>query len=170
MKFCLTLAATVLLGAISLEAHAQQPWLADRAYGEGIGIRVGNLELHPGIAGEVGYDSNYFLRAPGEQGGVLSAYVLRVTPSITMATLGAQRGLVNSWNREVRSELEDQSLLMSGQQIGRQPDRGRDYTESLQMFSAIKYFGGQAKICIFEDESHMLEVKGKPLSGGCDPN
>ena len=91
MKFCLTLAATVLLGAISLEAHAQaqQPWLADRKYGEGIGVRVGNLELHPGISGEVGYDSNYFLRAPSED--PLSAYRLRVTPSITLSTLGAQR-------------------------------------------------------------------------------
>ena len=91
MKFCLTLAATVLLGAISLEAHAQaqQPWLADRKYGEGIGVRVGNLELHPGIAGEVGYDSNYFLRAPSED--PLSAYRLRITPSITLSTLGQQR-------------------------------------------------------------------------------
>lgn len=91
MKFCLTLAATVLLGAISLQAHAQaqQPWLADRRYGEGIGVRVGNLELHPGIAGEVGYDSNYFLRAPSEV--PLSAYRLRVTPSITLTTLGTQR-------------------------------------------------------------------------------
>ncbi len=90
MKFCLTLAATVLLGAISLEAHAQQPWLADRRYGEGIGVRVGNLELHPGVSGEVGYDSNYFLRAPSEV-PVLSAYRLRITPSITLATLGPQR-------------------------------------------------------------------------------
>jgi len=91
MKFCLTLAATVLLGAISLEAHAQaqQPWLADRKYGEGIGVRVGNLELHPGISGEVGYDSNYFLRAPSEN--PLSAYRLRITPSISLSTLGAQR-------------------------------------------------------------------------------
>lgn len=91
MKFCLTLAATVLLGAISLEAHAQsqQPWLADRKYGEGIGVRVGNLELHPGIAGEVGYDSNYFLRASSED--PLSTYRLRVTPSITLSTLGQQR-------------------------------------------------------------------------------
>jgi hypothetical protein len=91
MKFCLTLAATVLLGAISLQAHAQaqQPWLADRRYGEGIGVRVGNLELHPGIAGEVGYDSNYFLRAPSET--PLSAYRIRVTPSITLSTLSQQR-------------------------------------------------------------------------------
>ena len=91
MKFCLTLAATVLLGAITLQAHAQaqQPWLADRKYGEGIGVRVGNLELHPGIAGEVGYDSNYFLRAPSET--PLSAYRLRVTPSITLSTLSQQR-------------------------------------------------------------------------------
>jgi len=85
------LAATVLLGAISIEAHAQaqQPWLSDRRYGEGIGVRVGNLELHPGIAGEVGYDSNYFLRAPSED--PLSAYRLRVTPSITLSTLSPQR-------------------------------------------------------------------------------
>jgi hypothetical protein len=89
MKFCLTLAATVLLGAISLEAHAQQPWLADRRYGEGIGVRVGNLELHPGIAAEVGYDSNYFLRAPAED--PLAAYRIRVTPSISLSTLGPQR-------------------------------------------------------------------------------
>jgi len=89
MKFCLTLAATVLLGAISLEAHAQQPWLSDRMYGEGIGVRVGNLELHPGISGEVGYDSNYFLRAPSED--PIAAYRLRITPSITLATLGQQR-------------------------------------------------------------------------------
>jgi hypothetical protein len=91
MKFCLTLAATVLLGAISLEAHAQaqQPWLADRKYGEGMGVRVGNLELHPGISGELGYDSNYFLRASEED--PLSAYRIRITPSITLSTLGQQR-------------------------------------------------------------------------------
>jgi len=95
MKFCLTLAATVLLGAIAHQAHAQaqQPWLADRKYSEGIGVRVGNLELHPGIAGEVGYDSNYFLRAPSET--PLSAYRLRVTPSITLSTLGVQRSQAN---------------------------------------------------------------------------
>src|SRR5450432_3259515 len=90
MKFRLTLAATLLFGALPLTAHAQsQPWLADRQYGEGIGVRVGNLELHPGIAGEVGYDSNYFRRAPEED--PIAAYRLRVTPSISLATLGAAR-------------------------------------------------------------------------------
>lgn len=91
MKFCLTLAATALLGAFATRAHAQaqQPWLSDRKYGEGIGIRTGNLELHPGIAAEVGYDSNYFLRAPSED--PLSAFRIRVTPSISLSTLGLQR-------------------------------------------------------------------------------
>lgn len=89
MKFCLSLAATVLLGAFSLEAHAQQPWLADRKYGEGMGIRVGNLEIHPGVSGELGYDSNYFLRAPVED--PIAVYRFRVTPSISLATLGQQR-------------------------------------------------------------------------------
>src|SRR5476649_1438496 len=92
MKFRLTLAATLLLGALPLTAHAQtQPWLANRRYGEGIGVRVGDLELHPGISGEVGYDSNYFLRAPQE--GPLGSYRFRVTPSISLSTLGAQRSL-----------------------------------------------------------------------------
>ena len=107
MKFCLTLAATVLLGAISLEAHAQQPWLADRRYGEGIGIRVGNLELHPGISGEVGYDSNYFLRAPADVPPPHAAYRLRVTPSISLATLGLQR-------REANGAPATQSLTFRG--------------------------------------------------------
>ena len=40
-------------------------WLQDRRYSEGIGIREGDIELHPGIAGEVGYDSNWFLRSSG---------------------------------------------------------------------------------------------------------
>ncbi len=93
MKFRLTLAATLLLGALPLKAHAQsQPWLADRRLGEGEGIRVGNLELHPGIAGEFGYDSNYFLRATDDSiGPVIATYRLRVTPSISIATLGAKR-------------------------------------------------------------------------------
>ena len=92
MKFRLTLAATLLFGVPPLTAHAQQqPWLADRRYGEGIGVRVGNLELHPGISGEFGYDSNYFLRGKGDVQPILAAYRLRVTPSISVSTLGAQR-------------------------------------------------------------------------------
>jgi len=58
------------VGAVALfatRAVAAQPqytapsgtpeWLQDRRYNEGIGIRAGDLEIHPGIAGEFGYDS-----------------------------------------------------------------------------------------------------------------
>jgi len=105
----------------STRALAQgQPWLGDRRFGGGIGVRAGNFELHPGIAGEVGYDSNFYQSAgkvtlPGEtvlvppafqptapNGGALggvgvfnepSIGVLRfrVTPSLTLKTLGPQR-------------------------------------------------------------------------------
>src|SRR5258708_32969210 len=61
--------AVILLATGAAAAQSQTPtssdapqWLKDRRYGEGIGIRAGDLELHPGIAGEVGYDSNWFLR------------------------------------------------------------------------------------------------------------
>lgn len=73
-------------------------WLKDRRYNEGIGIRAGDLELHPGIAGETGYDSNYFLRS--DRANVdngppfappIPAMEFRITPSLYISTLGPQR-------------------------------------------------------------------------------
>src|SRR5882672_2323852 len=84
------IAAVIALTAISAVAEAQdQPWLRDRKYTEGIGYRVGDFELHPGVAAEFGYDSNYLPRASEEQPvGVLR---LRLTPSFSLSTLGKQR-------------------------------------------------------------------------------
>lgn len=81
------------------DASAQE-WLRDRRYEEGAGIRAGNLELHPGIGGEIGYDSNWFLRshkedprfvngAPGNP--PVEAGELRITPSFSVSTLSQQR-------------------------------------------------------------------------------
>lgn len=69
-----------------------QPWLADRKYTIGPGYRVGNFELHPGFAAEFGYDSNFFLIAPGDAAGdPVGALRLRLTPSFSFSTLGPQR-------------------------------------------------------------------------------
>jgi hypothetical protein len=77
-----------------------QEWLKDRRYQEGAGIRAGDLEIHPGIGGEVGYDSNWFLRTHKEDPRLVNgaplnppqeAGVLRITPSITIGTLSQQR-------------------------------------------------------------------------------
>jgi hypothetical protein len=94
--------------------------LSDRRVGSGIGVRVGDLELHPGVAGEIGYDSNYF-QGSGEVTGqgqavtispeyqpvtalgaafgaagrynepIVSSLRFRLTPSLTLKTLGQQR-------------------------------------------------------------------------------
>lgn len=88
MKVRLALFVAVATLCQSLVARAT-PWTEDRRYGEGIGIRTGNLELHPGVAGEFGYDSNYFQRADSEN--PLDTLRLRLTPSLTLSTLGAQR-------------------------------------------------------------------------------
>lgn len=86
------LAAVAAFATTSFLASAQeQPWLKDRRYGEGIGIRAGDLELHPGIAAEGGYDSNYFQRSGDASEDVISVARLRVTPSFSVATLGPQR-------------------------------------------------------------------------------
>ncbi len=93
MKLRAFLVATLGVASLTLSASAQtQPWLKDRKSGEGIGIRTGNLELHPGVAGELGYDSNYFQNDSAEQDGpVVSMIRLRVTPHLTLSTLGSQR-------------------------------------------------------------------------------
>lgn len=93
MKTRALLMAALAVSLSSLPVAAQSsPWLQDRRLSEGIGIRTGNLELHPGVAGEFGYDSNYFQRADDEE-PILSALRLRITPSLTLSTLGpARRG------------------------------------------------------------------------------
>jgi len=74
----------------SRAAFAQdQVWLQDRRYTEGIGYRAGDLEVHPGVAGEFGYDSNYFLRAESER--PVRALRFRLTPSLSVSTLSPQR-------------------------------------------------------------------------------
>ena len=89
-------------------AQADTPqWLKDRSYNEGAGIKTGDLELHPGIAGEVGYDSNWFLRSDKTKADlpapfmvldngaplypIVPALEFRVTPSLYISTLGPQR-------------------------------------------------------------------------------
>ncbi|WP_394838846.1 hypothetical protein LVJ94_18305 [Pendulispora rubella] len=85
---------------VAQKANAQE-WLKDRRYQEGIGVRTGDFELHPGIAAEVGYDSNWFLRSHKVDGTriangepnvpVQEGALLRITPSINFSTLGPQR-------------------------------------------------------------------------------
>jgi hypothetical protein len=87
------------------ETASAQGWLADRRFTEGPGIRTGDLELHPGIGGEVGYDSNWFYRShtegptianggppgAGKSGPPADAAIFRITPSFYVSTLGPQR-------------------------------------------------------------------------------
>jgi hypothetical protein len=71
-------------------ASAQdQVWLQDRRYGEGAGIRAGDFELHPGVGGEFGYDSNFFLRHSSE--APIDALRMRITPHFSVSTLGQGR-------------------------------------------------------------------------------
>lgn len=86
------LAFVAVFGSLaSARAQVGQPWLEDRAAEQGDGIRSGNLEWHPGVAGEVGYDSNFF-QAPGPPGTPeIGTYRLRLTPSLSLQTLGGAR-------------------------------------------------------------------------------
>lgn len=43
-------------------------------------------------------------------------------------------------------------------------DNRCNYTESMQMYNAVRYFGIEAKLCLFEEENHSLEIQGRPLN------
>src|SRR5688572_20463363 len=121
-RFLFASLALALCGfAPSARAQSErQPWLSDRRLGGGLGIRTGNFELHPAVAGEVGFDSNFFqsagrvtpldqavlippqYRPVSEQGFVfgdtgsfseprVGTFRFRITPSLTLSTLGVQR-------------------------------------------------------------------------------
>jgi hypothetical protein len=88
--------AAMTVGAATEAAAQDQLWLKDRRYTEGAGIRIGNFELHPGIAAEVGYDSNYLRRA--DASNPAGSVRIRITPSLSLSTLGPQRtqGVANT--------------------------------------------------------------------------
>jgi hypothetical protein len=88
MKARLPLTAALVAALVPLNASAQA-WVENTDYSEGIGIRAGNLELHPSVGAEAGYDSNFFRSSQDE--GVVDVWKLRVTPSLTLSTLGARR-------------------------------------------------------------------------------
>src|SRR4051812_13238374 len=87
--------AAVVLGSLlastwSNGASAQE-WLRDRRVQNGAGYRAGDFELHPGLAGEIGYDSNWFLRSDKTgtnivNGNPVGAGVIRITPSLSLTT------------------------------------------------------------------------------------
>lgn len=93
------LTSSIASAQAQIVAQGDSPqWLKDRQYNEGAGVRAGDLELHPGIAAEAGYDSNWFYRAPdsGFANGppnlpIVPALAFRVTPSLYLSTLGPQR-------------------------------------------------------------------------------
>jgi len=89
-RFVLAFVATSALVSVSLPARAQV-WLRDRATTQGAGIRSGDFELHPGIAAELGYDSNYFNRQNNVPYPVVDTVRLRITPQFFVSTLGVQR-------------------------------------------------------------------------------
>jgi hypothetical protein len=88
MKARFTLIAALAAAVVPSKGWAQA-WLSSPDFSEGAGIRAGDLEVHPSVGAEFGYDSNYLLASKDE--GVVDALKLRVTPSITLSTLGRQR-------------------------------------------------------------------------------
>lgn len=90
--FLAFLAASVVsvTAEAQVTASGQEPtWLPDRQFREGPGILVGNFELHPGVAADFGYDSNFMRRASDEN--PVGSLQLRVSPSFSISTLGPQR-------------------------------------------------------------------------------
>jgi len=98
-----------------------------------MGIRTGDLELHPGLGAEFGYDSNYFLRADDEN--PIPALRLRIVPSFSLSTISQQRreadggspelpkvgfraGVAASYNEYIATDSKDSDALSKQRNIG----------------------------------------------------
>lgn len=145
-RFVLALTAASALLGLSSPASAQV-WLRDRNTTQGAGIRTGDFELHPGVAGEIGYDSNYFNRAPNNNTGrvsgapgypVVDTVRLRITPSFYITTLGQARRPDGSAAPRPKATLTagvafiySQFLMNAGEDTGATPAQrnklGRDF-------------------------------------------
>lgn len=79
---------TCLMLAATTSVADAQPWLSDRKLAQGSGLRVGDLELHPGISAEGGYTNNVYYAEENELGSA----VLRIAPHLYLSTLGEERG------------------------------------------------------------------------------
>lgn len=88
----LRLLFAVLVGLSATTAYAQGPgWLEDRARAQGPGFRLGNLELHPGIGVEAGYDSNVFFEDADGPTGPTGSALFRISPHLFLSTLSQAR-------------------------------------------------------------------------------
>jgi len=88
MKARIPLVAALATALIPTTASAQA-WLSSPDFSEGTGIRAGNLEFHPSLGAEAGYDSNFFRASKAE--GVIDVFKFRFTPSFTIGTLDGKR-------------------------------------------------------------------------------
>ncbi len=91
----------LVLFAVAPRVEAQTTnWLSDRNRLQGPGFRVGRLELHPGIAAEMGYDSNVFYESTNPEGNA----ILRLTGHTDISTLGAERREEGEQQAQPRTE------------------------------------------------------------------
>jgi hypothetical protein len=124
LRFALAAAVPAVVLAAPRDARAQG-WLKDRGYTEGEGIRTGDVELHPGIGAEIGYDSNWFLRTHREgevPGGYVNgapsnpptdAAVMRITPSFSISTLGQARLMADPASARERPAFQFRGTVSS---------------------------------------------------------
>lgn len=80
-------------GAAGGSSSSGGGWLADRDATQGPGFRVGDLELHPGLGVEVGYDSNLYYTDDNPTPPIhrVDTGILRVTPHLLFSTLTGER-------------------------------------------------------------------------------
>ncbi len=87
--------------AVACTAHSTNVWaqafLSDPRLTEGLGVKAGDFEFHPGVAAEGGYDSNYFqasgdnvIGPPRVNEPVVPSFRLRLTPSVSFVSTGSR--------------------------------------------------------------------------------
>ena len=143
------------------------------------------LEKYPGI------DKDRLGVSGGSYGGYMTNYIITRTSRFQAAV--SERGISNLMTAFTSSDIGNQFIFeYLGNEITPwsdpikviesspiyQADKAKTptlfihgkndyrchYTESLNMFSALKYHGIETRLCLFEGENHGLVLRGKPRS------
>lgn len=111
VKRRLLLGVLISTSVVQSRVAFAQAYLSDSRLTDGQGVKAGDFELHPGIAGEFGYDSNYFQRSGNEgfvdgrpvksEYPVIGSLRLRITPSLTFQTYGKRTAESRAEKRDI---------------------------------------------------------------------
>ncbi|MCD6321406.1 MAG: S9 family peptidase, partial [Clostridiales bacterium] len=160
-------------------SFGELPYKQLMAFTDGVLEKYPAIDIdHLGVSGGSygGYMTNYIItRTSRFQAAVSERGISNLMTAFTSSDIGYQfifeylGNKITPWSDPIKA-IESSPIYLADKAttptlfIHGKNDYRCHYTESLNMFSALKYHGIETRMCLFEDENHGLVVHGRPRS------